>query len=373
MNRCYKGIISLGSLKVNALVINIFMRPRALFILKRRDDYGVSHYGTVELASGMYNSCKFIVDALVEMGKIAKLAVVIDNNDIDREVTQFKPTHVFIEGFWVVPNKFEVLKRLHPNVTWVVRCHSELPFLSLEGNGIDWFYGYLERGVSVAANSPKTCRDMRKLATAKWPKLSMCLLPILENYYPISGLNNTETFLEDELNVGCFGAIRPLKNQLIQGVAAVELGARRDQRVKFHVNAGRVEQQGQNVLKNLRALFKHQPNAELVEHPWIPREEFLSLVGRMDINFQVSFSESFNIVSADSIDQGVPIVTSSEVPWAFPFFANPTDACNIATVAEETLKHSSFYVQLNRDRLIAHSSATLRHWMKFLRPEHDLA
>ena len=36
--------------------------------------------------------------------------VVVDNNGIDKEITEYKPTHVFIEGLWVVPEKFDVLK-----------------------------------------------------------------------------------------------------------------------------------------------------------------------------------------------------------------------------------------------------------------------
>lgn len=46
----------------------------------------------------------------------SKVVVVIDNNCIDKEVTAFKPTHAIIEGLWVVPEKFDVLKKLHPTI-----------------------------------------------------------------------------------------------------------------------------------------------------------------------------------------------------------------------------------------------------------------
>jgi len=39
-----------------------------------------------------------------------------------------------------------------------------------------------------------------------------------------------------------------------QAVAAIQLGNVHDVRIRFHVNAGRVEMRGENVLKNLRAL-----------------------------------------------------------------------------------------------------------------------
>jgi hypothetical protein len=83
--------------------------PRVLFICKQRPaSYGASY--------GLLNSCRFLCNALHKMGVEAKLVEVLDNNSIDREVSQYKPTHVFIEALWVVPEKFDVLIPLHPHV-----------------------------------------------------------------------------------------------------------------------------------------------------------------------------------------------------------------------------------------------------------------
>jgi hypothetical protein len=50
----------------------------------------------------------------------------------------------------------------------------------------------------------------------------------------------------------------------------------------------------------------------------------------MDICMQVSFSETFNIVSADSVVNAVPIVVSKEVTWATNHcVADPTDSGSI--------------------------------------------
>src|ERR1035437_221601 len=136
--------------------------PRALFILKRRQDY-TSEYGANHLATGMYNSAKFVSDMLAESNIEARVAIVEDNNGIDREVSKFKPTHVFIEGIWVVPEKFEVLKKLYPNVKWIVRCHSEIPFLAQEGNAIDWIFDYMRRGVYVSGNSSRVNQALQSL------------------------------------------------------------------------------------------------------------------------------------------------------------------------------------------------------------------
>ena len=105
------------------------MSARVLFILKRRQDYNAIVHSHVGLSTGLYNSAKFMDDMLQANGVERKLVVVADNNCIDREVTQYKPTHVIIEALWVVPQKFTVLQKLHPNVKWIIRVHSEIPFI----------------------------------------------------------------------------------------------------------------------------------------------------------------------------------------------------------------------------------------------------
>jgi hypothetical protein len=50
----------------------------------------------------------------------------------------------------------------------------------------------------------------------------------------------------------------------------------------------------------------------------------------MDIGMQVSFSETFNIVAADMLVAGVPLVTSNEIPWASNLsVAEPTNLDSI--------------------------------------------
>ncbi len=134
------------------------------------------------------------------------------------------------------------------------------------------------------------------------------------------------------LNVGCLGAIRPLKNQLLQAVAALSAARALGKRLRFHVNATRVEGQGRSpsILANLRSLFGHAVNAELVAHPWLPRPDFLSLCRQMDVGMQVSFSETFNIVAADFVTNDIPIVVSPEISWVDSRAqAGPNDATRI--------------------------------------------
>ena len=170
--------------------------------------------------------------------------------DIDREVAQFKPDTVIIEALWVVPEKFDVLKKLHPTVRWIVRIHSNIPFLASEGIAVEWIKGYVARGVEVAVNEKRALHDVRTIVADEDLQFLVIYLP---NFYPVV---KTEVDAErfEYLHVGCYGAIRPLKNQLSQAVAAIRYADKTGQILVFHINATRVER-GDAELKNLRALF----------------------------------------------------------------------------------------------------------------------
>lgn len=124
---------------------------RVQFILKMNETYSFTHY--CRRSSGLWNSVSFLTASLRRLGIHVEQVEVKDNNDIDREVTRFKPNIVIIEALWVVPEKFDVLKKLHPKVKWLIHMHSGLPFLALEGIAMQWLREYKKRGIGVIANS----------------------------------------------------------------------------------------------------------------------------------------------------------------------------------------------------------------------------
>jgi len=285
--------------------------PKVLFVLKQRNGYE---------SSGLSNSVRFVVDMLTAEGIEATSVEVIDNNSIHREVTRYKPTHVVIEALWVVPSKFEILHDLNPDVRWVVRTHSEIPFLAGEGIAIDWCCKCVEMpNVAVAANSAAAVRDMRLVVQAAHPTWSSEEIKSkvldLPNFYPFHlRLPHVKEESDEFLDVACFGAIRPLKNQLLQAVAATEYAGFIGKTLRFHINGTRCEQGGDNVQRNLRALFSNTDH-QLVEHAWLNHKDFLQTLAEMDMGMQCSYSETFNIVTADMVVSGLPVVVSTAIPW----------------------------------------------------------
>lgn len=302
---------------------------RVLFILKKRGDYGdavqsdTGSWGN-RSHTGLHHSVRYVVEMLRYQGIEAHFVEVQDNNDIDREVSCFRPSHVVIEALWVVPEKFKVLVELHPAIQWWIRLHSELPFMAQEGIATDWIFEYLKhKHVAIAANSLRLVASLEHLT-----KREVVYTP---NYYPLEPLIARRIpWAIDHLNVGCFGAIRPLKNQFLQAVAAIEFADAHRMHMRFHINADRVEQGGLPILHNLRALFKHSHH-DLIEHGWLDAAEFHYLVRQMDMGLQASLSETFNIVSADFAVANVPLVVSPEVRWAASEFqADPNSDFDVA-------------------------------------------
>jgi hypothetical protein len=352
------------------------MQNKVLFILKRRHDYGQEHYSHEGLTTGLYNSATFVKDMLLANNVPSKLVVVVDNNDIDREVTLYRPTHVIIEGLWVVPEKFEVLKKLHPSVKWIIRIHSNSPFLANEGVAFDWISKYSNvYYLRIATNENRMFNELQLYVKGKFsatPVQEENIIINLPNYYPeiFKSVKSLKFKSADVINIGCFGAIRPLKNHMTQAIAAVKFANKVGKKLRFHINIGRVEMNGQPIYNNLKAFFENQKHRghELVEHPWMPREEFLELCSSMDIGMQVSFSETFNIVAADFISQGVPVVASKEISWINNFFkASPTNSDSISKALRRAYNQPALNVVLNKINLQSYSKKSKRVWLRFFK------
>lgn len=327
-----------------------------LFIGKRRQTSG--GWATVSHSTGLKNSVQFVVEMLNAEGISAAFEMATDANSIDRLVHDALPSIVIINAIWCPPPKLEILARKYPHIAWIVRIHSEVPFLAMEGPAIEYLREYQKiPGVAVAANSERAVEDLRHALAG-----GVMWLP---NYY-VDDLCRVHDTDKEDLNIGCFGAIRPFKNQLIQAIAAMRYANADRRRLRFHMNTDRAEQGGDRVLKNLRALFANRSNATLVEHDWLPHEDFVYLIGSMHMNLAVSLSESFNIVTADAVMAKVPVVTSAEVRFVNPkLHADPTSVDAIVGKMERAMgigKH--YFLHDNQKRLRAFNEASRNKWVE---------
>ena len=345
--------------------------PKILFILKRRHDYNHDLHYTLNLSTGLYNSAMFVSDMLTDLKIENKISVVTDNNSIDKEVSLYKPTHVIIEALWVVPSKFSILTKLHPNVKWVIRIHSNTPFIANEGIAYEWMTKYFEyKNVILAPNSLKMVEDLKTIATSMGINSIKDRIIYLPNYYAQEFHTKTINKHSDTINVGCFGAIRPLKNQLIQAIAAIRFADSINKKLVFHINGGRVEQRGENVLKNIEAVFEavKDKGHRLEIHGWLDRKDFIELCKKMDIGLQVSYSETFNIVSCDLSTNGVPVIVSKDIDWMSCL--SKTDNNDIKKMVRKirlAYMFDKMVVMFNQFKLNNYLKKTKAIWLKYFK------
>jgi hypothetical protein len=332
---------------------------RLLFVLKARSTYGVSY--------GLVNSCKFICNALEKRGVRCKVVEVKDNNCIDKEVFRFQPTHVFIDALWVVPDKFRVLLQKYPNVRWGVRIHSKIPFLANEGIAIQWLYGYQSvqedfNNFTVGSNAHITADQLTDIGidSRYFPNIYD---PIPEHHEDFDLDKNNPTVID----VGCFGAIRPLKNHLQQATAAIIFADKIGRKMRFHINSNRVEQHGEPILKNLEHLFRNSRH-ELIKHDWMSHGKFLKLVNKMELGLQVSFSESYNIVAADFVEKNIPLIGSPDIEWlSGPYQADPNDYKDIADKLKNAWNYRRIGLHwINRFNLRKNNKEAVELWLNYL-------
>ena len=289
------------------------MKQKILFITcdRVKDTYGIT--------SGLFNSARFVVNFLSDKYD-SKLIPVTDSNQIDKVVTEFNADIVVIEALWVPPAKFDELLKIerHKNRKWIVRIHSKAPFLANEGVALKWIEEYTRiKGVIIAPNTRELTRQLK----ISFRGGEFIYLPNVYEFHEFEEKDKTDS---STIDIGCFGAIRPMKNTFQQALAAIEFAESKGKVLNFHINSSRIEQSGDNVVRNLRAIFEYSHH-NLIEHTWYNHKELLSVIATLDIGTQVSFSESFNIVTADFVTAGVPIVAGEDITW-MPWFlkAKPT-------------------------------------------------
>jgi hypothetical protein len=149
--------------------------------------------------------------------------------------------------------------------------------------------------------------------------------------------------------------LRLLKNQCFQAICAITAADELGQRLHFHITTD-IDQAPNPVLKNLRQLFSCTPH-KLIEHEWMDNEEFQELIRKMDIGLQLSYTESFNIVAADFVNNHKLILVSESIDWMPVRFKIST--VDYDAVTEEII---ALYHNRNNNYLKGHCVRHLRNY-----------
>lgn len=327
--------------------------PLILFLVKKNQSYGTYHQGHNSLKTA---SC-FIVEMLRKEGHKARLAEAIDQNSIQTLIVEHNPSTVILEALWVTPKKMEELQKLNPKVRFVVRINSNPCFLAVEGIGFEWITAIMSLGIDIAYNSSQAKADMDIFGESVY----------LPNYYPMRNLRHECHPHERHVNVGCFGAMRILKNQSEQAIAAAKYANHIGKTLHFHMNDAPDGVEPNAIKKSVRAIVETL-GGKLILHPWRTHEEFLELVEQMDICMQVSISESMNITVADAISLGVPAVGSEAIQWLPQRSKAQFDS--VQNIFETMMLADRTGVEMNHYALEEYLRHSRRVWNEFLQVKH---
>jgi len=296
----------------------------------------------------------------------ADLCPVMTVDDVKKALTKHNPTHAIIQAMWVNAEDQTDLCNSFPDTHFVVRCHSQIGFLQVEPGAIKILRDLLYRQ-EMLLNLTVSCNTKRlhEFLTHTY-KSRVVYLPNLYDLHR-EHRKRDESHHHRTLRIGSFGAHRLLKNHTTAAAAALMMAERRGSDLEFYVNAGRKEGDGKDhILTALKHMFAHLRWAKLVEVSWEEWSEFRQTVHHMDLTMQCSFTETFNIVTADSVAEGVPAVVSKAIEWVpHRWQADVDDAADIAKVgshllwdthgAEEGLKHLEKYCEEG-----------IREWLSYL-------
>ncbi len=274
-------------------------------------------------------------------------------------------THVVISAPWIPSAEIQAMLSEFPDVAFAVNCHSNVGFLQADSNGVKLVREAMEierstHNFHLAGNSAKFC-DWVQRAFA----VPCAHLPNL--YYLDEHVNpHRPLFRGGVLRIGVFGATRPLKNFMSACGAALQIAQELKAETEIWLSAGRAEGGGEVVLRSAKEMLRGLPHVRIVENGWQTWSQFRTTVAHMHLLLQPSYTESFNMVTADGIAAGVPSVVSAAIDWApDAWTAQADDVVDIARVGRTLLCDS----QAPSDGLKAlnrHNECGLGIWKSYL-------
>lgn len=246
-------------------------------------------------------------------------------------------THLVVSAPWIPTQIVAQFVADNPEVQLAINCHSNVGFLQADTNAVSLLRDYMaiERNsfnFHLAGNSTRLC---------DWIKECFAVdCKFLPNLYYLDHLSASPRppYKGGTIRIGMFGAVRPLKNMMTGAAAALEIARSLREPLELWMCSGRSEGGGQGVFSSIQAMYKGLPGVELKENPWSPWPIFRRVVANMHILLQVSTSESFNMVTADGVAEGVATVVSEAITWAPEHWkASIDDAMDVARVGRGLL------------------------------------
>jgi len=262
---------------------------------------------------------------------------IINAEDLRRRLQAHPAQHVIISAPWIPSLELQALANDFLDTKFAVCCHSNVGFLQADRNGVKLVRELMEleagsANIHLAGNSRRFCEWVRFAFGAP--------CTYLPNLYYLNDepIPPHRPFTGGTLKIGVFGATRPLKNMMSAAGAALEMARALRTPLQLWVSGGRTEGGGEVVLGAVKEMLTGLPGIELILNGWENWSQFRRTVSSMHLLLQPSYTESFNMVTADGVAEGVASVVSSAIDWApNDWKADVDDTLAIARVGRRLL------------------------------------
>ncbi len=290
----------------------------------------ISHIG---LGVAAINTAKVLQRA----GMPTEVWPIINAADLRQRLEKTPSHQVIISAPWIPTLELQALSNDFPQTQFAVTCHSNVGFLQADRNGVKLVRELMDvemstANVHLAGNTRRFCQWINQAF-----RVPCTYLP---NLYYLATLapRPRGPFGCGTLRIGAFGATRPLKNLMSAAGAALQIARRFGAPLEFWISAGRTEGGGDGVLAAVNEMLQGLPDVSLKLNGWQTWPDFRKTVASMHLLLQPSYTESFNMVTADGVAEGVASVVSSAIDWApDDWKADVDDVPQIARVGRQML------------------------------------
>ena len=318
----------------------------------------ISHIG---LGVSALNNAKVMRRA----GLSAHVWPIVSSSDLRDRLRAQPASHVVISAPWIPSPEIQSLLTEFPETQFAVNCHSNVGFLQADSNGVKLVREAMDIEAGsfnfhLGGNSRKFCTWIESAYGSPCTYLpNMYFLPQVPR--PQRPLYRGGT-----LRIGAFGATRPLKNFMSAAAAALEIAHGFKADLELYLSSGRTEGGGDTILRAAKAMLDGVPGVTLVQNGWQSWPQFRNSVAHMHLLLQPSYTESFNMVTADGVAEGVPSVVSDAIDWAPDHWKAMADEVrDIARVGRGLLLDDQAASD-GWNALTDHNASALSAWKAFL-------
>lgn len=276
-----------------------------------------------------------------------------------------RTTHCIIETPWVPIADMEKLLDDFPDVHFIPRAHSQISFLQIEPQVISIMRDLImlqdiKTNISISSNSKHLVNFFECTYGG-----DVLYLPNLYDVHHAHPRDHKPPHGHRVLRIGSFGALRWLKNHTTAAAAALMIARHRDTDLEFYIVDDHAKN-GQSIKRAIHSMIDGLQWAKLIEVPWAKWAVFRRTIRHMDLCMQLSHTETFNVVTADAVMEGVPSVVTSVIEWAPKRWqVGPDDVEDAATVGSNLLSSHT----AAKEGLIAlrqFNDHAIRVWLAFL-------